>query len=186
MALKVDASGNAEVWVDGESRATGSGWSTTFSPNRFALASRLTSGGLGTRGDCAIAEILVYTNGLADSDLEVVGGYLEQKYDLDGAYHRSFYAEGSKGVGRVTTNEMRLGSGWTITGLVSDVTSGINVDGTRQSVAQPDISPYYMLYDPQGNLKESGYHFDFGFDYGEATSPSPVTSDAPRAVSGQS
>ncbi len=86
-----------------------------------------------------------------------------------------FVVWGSEGVSTVTVSELVSGSGWSITGLVHDADSGVNVNGS--STTQPDNSPYFVLYDPTGTPKLTN-SFTFSFGDGEATSASAVSNAA--------
>jgi len=64
---------------------------------------------------------------------------------------QDFRIFGSSGNATLTVSELSSGSGWAITGLVQDAGSGINVNGS--ATAQPDISPYFELWDPAGVMR---------------------------------
>ncbi|HMP89968.1 MAG TPA: hypothetical protein PJ991_07195 [Kiritimatiellia bacterium] len=67
----------------------------------------------------------------------------------------------------VTVAQLLSGSGWGITGRVSDTGSGINVNGT--STTQPNISPYYELWDHNGVLRQRQVFDNITFANGGAT-----------------
>jgi autotransporter-associated beta strand protein len=64
---------------------------------------------------------------------------------------QDFRIFGSSGNATLSVAQLINGADWAITGLVRDVDSGINVNGT--SVTQPDISPYFELWDSSGSLR---------------------------------
>jgi len=90
--------------------------------------------------------------------------------DTDCPEAAGFVGTGAFGPGLVTTQELASG-GWSLTGLVRDVTSGVNSNGT--SVTQPDSSPYFILVDPN-NVRKLTNAFDFTFVDGGATSYAPA------------
>jgi len=67
----------------------------------------------------------------------------------------------------VTVAQLLSGSGWGITGRVSDTGSGINVNGTETN--QPNISPYYELWDHNGTLRHRQAFDNITFANGGAT-----------------
>ena len=85
------------------------------------------------------------------------------------------------GISTASTTDLQAGADWSITGLVYDVDSGVNVEGT--SVTQPTNSPYFILYDPSGAAKLTNV-FNTSFNDGEATSASAVSNGTLSAVSG--
>jgi len=69
--------------------------------------------------------------------------------DVDAPEVTGFVVTGSAGVGTVSVSQVQSG-GWSITGLVRDVFSGINVNGATTSDAASNISPYFVIYNSTG------------------------------------
>lgn len=90
---------------------------------------------------------------------------------------RIFGAEGSY---TVRVDELTSGTGWAITGRVSDA-SGVNVNGAETN--QPNNSPYFELWDFNGALRFRKAFNTLGFTDGGATSLSSVSNGA-EVVSG--
>ena len=68
----------------------------------------------------------------------------------------------------VTVEQLIGGIQWSITGLVRDAESGINVNGTN--TVHPDISPYFELWDPAGSMQLRQAFNDIPFANGGALS----------------
>ncbi|MCB1101365.1 MAG: choice-of-anchor D domain-containing protein, partial [Kiritimatiellae bacterium] len=100
--------------------------------------------------------------------------------DVDGPELQNFVIEGGNGVGTLTIAELTSGSGWSITGRVRDVDSGINVNGT--STTQPDSSPYYELWDSGGTLRHTAVFDTFAFADGGATTLSSIGDLTPASL----
>jgi len=71
--------------------------------------------------------------------------------DVTAPVVQNFRIFGSSGNATLTVAELSGGTAWAITGLVQDANSGINVNGT--TTTQPNISPYYELWDSSGTLR---------------------------------
>jgi len=80
---------------------------------------------------------------------------------------QNFNIYGALGSYTTTVAELSLGSGWAITGRVNDAFSGINVNGT--STTQPNISPYFELWDPAGVMQQRQVFDTITFANGGAT-----------------
>ena len=93
---------------------------------------------------------------------------------------QNFRIWGAEGSYTVRVDELTSGTGWAITGRVSD-TSGINVNGTN--TVQPDNSPYFELWDPNGALRFRQAFTGIPFADGEATTLSSISNGA-EVVSG--
>lgn len=89
--------------------------------------------------------------------------------------------QGSMGLSTVRVDELQYGTGWSLTGRVSDAGSGINVNGV--STTQPDSSPYFELWDPSGAMKLRAAFDTLGFSHGGATTLSPIGYLSPATVS---
>jgi len=74
----------------------------------------------------------------------------------------------------VTIAELQSGTGWGITGRVSDAGSGINVYGTN--TAQQNISPYFELWDYNGVMQLRKAFNTIPFTNGGATTLSSIGS----------
>jgi len=74
---------------------------------------------------------------------------------------------GSAGNYTATVAQLLSGTGWSITGRVRDTTSGINVNGT--STTQPNISPYFELWDATGTMQLRQAFDELSFSHGGAT-----------------
>ncbi|MCO5062311.1 MAG: autotransporter-associated beta strand repeat-containing protein [Kiritimatiellae bacterium] len=94
---------------------------------------------------------------------------------------QNFVVGGAEGAGTVRVDELSSGTGWSITGRVSDSGSGINVNGTETN--QPDSSPYFELWDPTGALRYRKAFSTFAFTNGEAKTLSSIGNGA-ETVSG--
>lgn len=103
--------------------------------------------------------------------------------DTDCPSFAGFTVRGGSGISTVTVFELSSGSGWYITGLVSDATSGINVNGSQ--VSQPTNSPYFILRDHLNVLRLTNV-FNCGFTDGQATSASAVSNAALGTVASAS
>jgi autotransporter-associated beta strand protein len=68
--------------------------------------------------------------------------------DVDAPTATAFVATGTA-AGTVTVSQVQNG-GWSLTGLVRDVYSGINVNGGTTSDSQNNISPYFSVYNSTG------------------------------------
>ncbi|HMP76149.1 MAG TPA: autotransporter-associated beta strand repeat-containing protein [Kiritimatiellia bacterium] len=93
---------------------------------------------------------------------------------------QNFNIYGAQGSYTVRVDELTSGTGWSITGRVSDA-SGINVNGTN--TVQPNNSPYFELWDPVGAMRFRKAFGDLSFADGGATSLSAVSNGA-EVVSG--
>jgi len=94
--------------------------------------------------------------------------------DITGPTAQNFNLFGSQGNFTATVAELQFGVGWAITGRVSDSQSGVNVNGV--STTQPNISPYYELWDPSGTMQLRQVFDTIPFANGGATSLSPLGS----------
>ncbi|MBU0678629.1 MAG: hypothetical protein KJ626_10985 [Verrucomicrobia bacterium] len=71
-----------------------------------------------------------------------------------------FVVQGTEGISTVTVSELTSAAGWSVTGLVNDADSGVNVAGAL--MVQPTNSPYFILLDPNGSEKLTNV-FDASF-----------------------
>lgn len=87
---------------------------------------------------------------------------------------------GSVGSYTVRVDELVYGTGWAITGRVSDSTSGINVNGSNTT--QPNASPYFELWDPSGTMKLREAFDTLSFAHGGANTLSPIGHFSPSTM----
>ncbi len=113
----------------------------------------------------------VYTQGwLRVTDDDVAGPTIQNIniYGLDGSY-------------TVRVDELTSAFGWSITGRISDA-SGINVNSN--STTQLNNSPYFELWDPNGNLKLTEAFDTLAFSDGGATTLSAFADTNRTALGG--
>lgn len=94
---------------------------------------------------------------------------------------QNFRIWGAEGTATVRVDELTSGTGWGITGRVSDAGSGVNVNGA--GTTQPDNSPYFELWDPTGVMRFRHAFDTLGFADGGATTLSSMGNGA-ATVSG--
>ena len=93
---------------------------------------------------------------------------------------QNFRIYGAEGSYTVRVDELTSGTGWAITGRVSDA-SGVNVNSTN--TVQPNSSPYFELWDPAGAMRFRKAFGNLSFSDGGATGLSAVSNGA-EVVSG--
>jgi hypothetical protein len=82
-------------------------------------------------------------------DNQQVGFLIVTDDDVVAPTGHSFVVFSGAGTNQVYDTELQAG-GWSITGLVRDVTSGINVNGNTTSDPYNNISPYITIYNATG------------------------------------
>jgi hypothetical protein len=82
-------------------------------------------------------------------DNQQVGFLIVTDDDVLAPTAHSFVVFSSAGTNQVYDTDLQNG-GWSITGLVRDVTSGINVNGATTSDPNNNISPYVTIYNATG------------------------------------
>jgi autotransporter-associated beta strand protein len=100
--------------------------------------------------------------------------------DVTGPDVNMFTLFGSAGNYTATVAQLLSGSGWSITGRVRDTASGINVNGT--STTQPNISPYFELWDATGVMQLRQAFDELSFANGGATTYTWVRSTNNNAL----
>ncbi|HMO51511.1 MAG TPA: choice-of-anchor D domain-containing protein, partial [Kiritimatiellia bacterium] len=93
--------------------------------------------------------------------------------DVDPPTIQNFDIRGVTGVNTVTVEELIFSLHWAITGRVHDA-SGINVNSTN--TIQPNISPYFELWDPSGAMQLRQAFNQIPFSNGGATSATRISS----------